>query len=45
MARLLIFEVEADSKEEAAQIADDMESCDAIRDSFRERILDWVEPA
>ncbi len=39
-SRDLIFEVEADSQEDAEEIA--MESEDFITDSFRERVLDWA---
>lgn len=41
-SRDLVFEVEAKDADEAFEIANDMESCDAIRDSFRERQLDWT---
>jgi hypothetical protein len=42
-SRDLVFEVEADSADEAAAIADDMDATEAVRDSFRSRELDWTE--
>lgn len=44
-SRELVFEVEADSADEAASIADDMDTSDAVRDSFRERTHEWTEEA
>jgi hypothetical protein len=43
-SRDLIFEVEAEDADEAFEIANDMEANEAVRDSFRERTRDWVEP-
>jgi hypothetical protein len=43
-SRDLIFEVEAENAEEAAELANEMEANDAVRDSFRERTLDWAQP-
>ena len=41
-SRDLVFEVDADNPEEAAEIAMDLDACDAKRDSFRSRELDWT---
>jgi hypothetical protein len=43
-SRDLIFEVEAETADEAAELAKDMESDEAVRDSFRERTIDWSMP-
>lgn len=43
-SRDLVFEVEAESADEAADIANDLDTSEAVRDSFRERTLDGVEP-
>lgn len=42
-SRDLVFEVEAETADEAASIANDMDTTDAVRDSFRERIIEWTE--
>lgn len=42
-SRDLVFEVEAANAEEAATIAYDMGGDEAVRDSFRERIIEWAE--
>lgn len=42
--RELLFEVEADSPEQAQEIAMDMDATEAVRDSFRERNHDWCAP-
>lgn len=44
-SRELIFEVEAEDADHAFEIANDLDTNEAIRDSFRERTRDWVEPA
>lgn len=44
-SRDLIFEVEAKDADEAFEIANDLDASEAVRDSFRERTRDWVEPA
>jgi hypothetical protein len=41
-SRDLVFEVEAETEEEAAELASEMDAADAVRDSFRDRSLDWV---
>jgi hypothetical protein len=43
-SRDLIYEVEAETADEAAEIAKDMESDEAVRDTFRERQIDWSMP-
>jgi hypothetical protein len=42
-SRDLIFEVEADSEDEAAQMAHELDTTEAVRDQFRERTLEWTE--
>lgn len=44
-SRELVFVVEADTNDEAFDIAADMDTPDAVRDSFRERTREWVELA
>jgi hypothetical protein len=41
-SRDLVFEVEADSDDEAQELAMEMDSSDAIRDSYRDRAHDWT---
>jgi hypothetical protein len=41
-SRDLVFEVEADSEAEAADLANDMDASAAVRDSFRSREHDWT---
>jgi hypothetical protein len=41
-SRDLVFHVEADSEDEATQLAEDMEAGEAVRDSFRERTHEWT---
>lgn len=43
-SRELVFVVEAKDDVEAYYIADEMNTQDAVRDSFRERTFEWVEP-
>jgi hypothetical protein len=43
-SRDLIYEVEAETADEAAEIAKDMDSDEAVRDTFRERQIDWTMP-
>jgi hypothetical protein len=43
-SRDLLYEVEAETADEAAEIAKDMESDEAVRDTFRERQIDWTMP-
>jgi len=40
-SRDLVFEVEADTAAEAEEIANDLDSSEVVRDSFRSRELDW----
>lgn len=42
-SRDLVFEVEADSSDEAASLAMELDASEAVRDSFRERSHDWVQ--
>jgi hypothetical protein len=41
-SRDLIFHIEADSEEEAAEIANEMDTTEAVRDGFRSREHDWT---
>jgi hypothetical protein len=41
-SRDLVFEVEAETEDEAAGIADDMDATEAVRDSFRSREHEWT---
>jgi hypothetical protein len=41
-SRDLVFEVEADNEEEAYDLAMDLDSTEAVRDSFRSRERDWA---
>jgi hypothetical protein len=41
-SRDLVFRVEADTEEQATEIANDLEASEAVRDSFRERTHDWT---
>jgi HSP90 family molecular chaperone len=43
-SRDLIYEVEAETADEAAELAKDMDSDEAVRDTFRERQIDWTMP-
>jgi hypothetical protein len=43
-SRDLVFVVDADTPEAAAELANDLDASEALRDSFRSRELDWAEP-
>ena len=42
-SRDLVFEVEADSEDEAQSIALEMDATEAVRDCFRSRETDWAK--
>lgn len=42
--REYIHEIEAEDADEAAAIALDEDTDAAVRDSFRERTVDWTDP-